>query len=225
MSFLRVILGLVAALCVNAAQSAWEESTAVPVRLDSHGTEPTHSAEAREKESEKRIYRLDVFGKRMVLVLEPDQTFLAPGFVFQMVGKPESEEFDSAGQARCFFSGSVNGEELSAAAINLCNGLRGGFYVGGEEYFIQPANTSGQASDGDVHVIRRRKRGLLAEENGSKCGVNEEEERVSEKPFATKSDTEPSESKGKYCIIKLIFLSILYRVHTFIRLESAMIFR
>lgn len=203
MSFLRVILGFVAALCVNAAQSAWEESTVVPVHLESHDTEPTHTAEAREKQSERRIYRLDVFGNQMVLDLEPDQTFLAPGFVFQMVGKPESEEFDSAGEARCFFSGTVNGEELSAAAINLCNGLRGGFYVGGDEYFIQPANASGEASDGDTHIIRRRKRGFLDEENGSKCGVNEEEERVTEKP--TKSDTEriPSESKGKYCIIKL----------------------
>ncbi len=59
----------------------------------------------------------------------------------------------------------------SAAAINLCNGLRGGFYVGGEEYFIQPANASGEASDGDNHIIRRRKRGILDEENGPKCGV------------------------------------------------------
>lgn len=205
MSFLRVILGLVAALCVNAAQSAWEESTVVPVHLESYDTEPTHTAEAREKQSERRIYRLDVFGNQMVLDLEPDQTFLAPGFVFQMVGKPESEEFDSAGEARCFFSGTVNGEELSAAAINLCHGLRGGFYVGGEEYFIQPANASGEALDGDTHLIRRRKRGFLAEENGSKCGVNEEEERITEKPYAAKSDTEPisSESKSKYCRIKI----------------------
>lgn len=200
MSLLRVILGFIAALCVNAAQSAWEESTVVPVRLESYDTEPSHTEEAREKESEQRIYRLDVFGNQMVLVLEPDQTFLAPGFVFQMVGKPESEEFDSTGEARCFFSGTVNGEELSAAAINLCNGLRGGFYVGGEEYFIQPANASGVASDGDTHIIRRRKRGFLDEDNGPKCGVNEEEERVTEKTYAAKSDTEPfpSESKGKY---------------------------
>uniref|UniRef100_A0A8C1NJ60 ADAM metallopeptidase with thrombospondin type 1 motif, 1 n=1 Tax=Cyprinus carpio TaxID=7962 RepID=A0A8C1NJ60_CYPCA len=197
MSFLRVILGFIAALCVNAAQSSWEESTVVPVRLDLYDTEPTHTVEAREEESEKRIYRLDVFGSRMVLVLEPDQTFLAPGFVFQMIGKPESEEVDSAGEARCFFSGTVNAEELSAAAINLCHGLRGGFYVGGEEYFIQPVNASGEALDGDTHLIRRRKRGFLAEENGSKCGVNEEEERITEKPYAAKSDTEPISSESK----------------------------
>nr|XP_055062238.1 A disintegrin and metalloproteinase with thrombospondin motifs 1 [Misgurnus anguillicaudatus]XP_055062239.1 A disintegrin and metalloproteinase with thrombospondin motifs 1 [Misgurnus anguillicaudatus] len=199
MSFLRVILGFIAALCVNAAQSAWEESTVVPVRIDPYEIEPTHTEEARQKDSEKRFYQLDVFGDRMVLVLEPDQTFLAPGFVFQMVGKPESEESDSAGEARCFFSGTVEGDKPSAAAINVCDGLRGGFYVGTEEYFIQPKNTSGkvQSTDGDVHVIRRRKRGILAEENSSKCGVNEEEERVPEKPDAIKSKAEPIPAGSK----------------------------
>lgn len=194
MSFLRVVLSLAGfALCVNAAQSAWEESSVLPVRLD---TQPGHTKESREEDSEKRIYRLDVFGERMVLVLEPDQTFLAPGFVFQMVGKPETGEVDSAGEARCFFSGTVNGDEHSAAAINLCNGLRGGFSVGGEEYFIQPENSTGAATDRDTHTIRRRTRGILAEESGSKCGVNEEEERVTEKPYATHS--EPSESKAHH---------------------------
>lgn len=202
MSFLRVMLGFVAALCVTAAQSAWEESTVVPVRIDPFETEPTHTDEAREKESEKRVYQLDVFGHRMVLVLEPDQTFLAPGFVFQMVGKPGSE-FDSAGDAQCFFSGTVKGEEHSAAAINVCDGLRGGFYFGAEEYFIQPQNASGkvQSTDGDVHIIRRRIRGILTEESGSKCGVNEEEERVQEKPDAqlgSNAEPIPAGSKGKY---------------------------
>lgn len=199
MSFLRVILCFTAALCVNAAQSAWEESTVVPVRIDPYETEQTHTEEARQKDSEKRFYQLDVFGDRMVLMLEPDQTFLAPGFVFQMVGKPESEESDSAGEARCFFSGTVEGDEPSAAAINVCDGLRGGFYVGTEEYFIQPKNTSGkvQSTDGDVHVIRRRKRGIFTEENSSKCGVNEEEERVPEKPDAVKSNAEPIPAGSK----------------------------
>ncbi|XP_056593040.1 A disintegrin and metalloproteinase with thrombospondin motifs 1 [Triplophysa dalaica] len=194
MSVLRVMLGFVAALCANAAQSAWEESTVVPVRTEPYETEPTHTQEALEKESEMRVYQLDVFGNRMVLVLEPDQTFLAPGFVFQMVGKPGSEEVDSAGDARCFFSGTVKGEEQSAAAINVCDGLRGGFFVGAEEYFIQPQNANGEvrSTDGDVHIIRRRKRGTLTEESGSKCGVNEEEVRVHEKPDAQRSNAEPN---------------------------------
>lgn len=189
MWFLRVSFGVIAALCVGAASSVWEESTAVPVRLDPTArseseTEPrrTLSAEEKEKEAEMRVYRLDVFGSELLLQLEPDQSFLAPGFVFHIVGSPESDppqQPESGAEAGCFFSGSVNGEEHSAAALNLCHGLRGGFYLQGEEYFIQPLNTSdGLVTDEDVHVIRRRGRSSLAEEGSSKCGVNEDEERV-----------------------------------------------
>lgn len=186
---LRVSIGLFAALCVSAAHSAWEESTVVPVRLDPAArseseTEPwrTLSAEEKEKEAEMRVYRLDVFGQQLVLQLEPDQTFLAPGFVFHIVGSPEfepTEEPKSGAEPGCFFSGTVNGEEHSAAALNLCNGLRGGFYFQGAEYFIQPLNTSDfMGTEEDVHTIRRRGRAGLAEEGSSKCGVNEDEERV-----------------------------------------------
>lgn len=184
---LRVSIGLI--LCVGAARSAWEEGTVVPVRLDPAArseseSEPwrTVSAEEKEKEAEMRVYRLDVFGNELVLQLEPDQTFLAPGFVFHVVGSPESEptqEPSSGAESGCFFSGTVNGEEKSAAALNLCHGLRGGFYFRGEEYFIQPLNSSDfQGTEEDVHVIRRRGRAALAEEGSSKCGVNEDEERV-----------------------------------------------
>lgn len=191
MLFLHVSIGIIATLCVGTAQSVWEESIVVPVRLDptvrsESETEPwrTLSAEEKEKEAEMREYRLDVFGKVLVLQLEPDQTFLAPGFVFHIVGSPESEptqEPKTGAEPGCFFSGTVNGEEHSAAALNLCHGLRGGFYFQGEEYFIQPLNSSDfLGTEEDVHMIRRRGRAALAEEGSSKCGVNEDEERVPE---------------------------------------------
>lgn len=189
MLLLRVSIGLIAALCVGSAHSAWEDSTVVPVRLDPTArseseTESwrTLSAEEKEKEAEMREYRLDVFGKELILQLEPDQTFLAPGFVFHIVGTPESEptqEPKNGAEPGCFFSGTVNGEEHSAAALNLCHGLRGGFYFQGEEYFIQPLNSSDfLGTEEDVHTIRRRGREALAEEGSSKCGVNEDEERM-----------------------------------------------
>lgn len=191
MWFVRVSIGFIAALCVGAAHNSWKESTVVPVRLDPSARSEseseawrTLSAEEKEKEAEMRVYRLDVFGKQLVLQLEPDQTFLAPGFVFHIVGNPESEltqseEPKSGAEPGCFFSGTVNREEHSAAALNLCHGLRGGFYYQGEEYFIQPLNSSDfMGTDEDVHTIRRRGRAALAEEGSSKCGVNEDEERV-----------------------------------------------
>lgn len=189
MLFLHLSIGITAILCVGTAQSVWEESTVVPVRLDPTArsesqTEPwrTLSAEEKEKEAEMREYRLDVFGKVLVLQLEPDQTFLAPGFVFHIVGSPDSEPTQkpkTGAEPGCFFSGTVNGEEHSAAALNLCHGLRGGFYFQGEEYFIQPLNSSDfLGTEEDVHMIRRRGRAVLAEEGSTKCGVNEDEERV-----------------------------------------------
>lgn len=188
MSFSRFSIGLIALLCVGAVRCAWEESTVVPVRLDQSesNSEPwrTLSPEEEEKKAQTRLYRLDVFGKQLVLQLEPDQTFLAPGFVFHVMGSPESRhvaEAESAAEPGCFFSGTVNGEERSAAALNLCHGLTGGFYFQGEEYFIQPLNSSrfhpGREEE-DVHMVRKRSRATLAEEGSSKCGVSEDEDKV-----------------------------------------------
>ncbi|KAM8871523.1 A disintegrin and metalloproteinase with thrombospondin motifs 1 [Synchiropus picturatus] len=181
MWLIRASIGIMVVLCAGAAQNPWQESTVIPVRLDPTArTDParTLSPEEQEKESEMRVYRLDVFDKELILQLEPDHTFLAPGFVFHIVGAPPTQEPTEEG---CFFSGTVNGEEHSAAALNLCHGLRGGFYLDGEEFFIQPKNSSGplgpDEEDG-VHLIRRRGRGGLAEERNSKCGVNEDEERA-----------------------------------------------
>lgn len=212
MFFVRVALSLIAALCANAAQSAWEETTVIPVRLDSYDSkkESPLSSEAQEKESEKLFYRLDIFGKQMVLELESDQTFLAPGFIFHVVGKPEGQQgFDSSGEARCFYTGTVNGKKSSAVALNVCNGLRGGFNYGGEEYFIQPANTTGESSflSGDMHIIRRRDRRFHGEPGGSKCGVREDEERVPEH-HGTESDSELlstlDKSQGEFNIFKTL---------------------
>lgn len=176
MLLLHISLAMIAALCVG----AWEEGTVVPVRLDP--TPPTRTLSG----EETREYRLDVFGQELVLRLHPDQTFLAPGFVFHEVGRPGSHPTPGPGShptpgpetgadPGCFYSGTVNGDRGSAAALNLCRGLRGGFYLRGSEYFIQPLDSS---EEEDVHVIRRRDRAALAEEGGSKCGVNEDEERV-----------------------------------------------
>lgn len=226
MEFVPLAVCLLCTLCVSAGRSAFEESTVVPVRLDpdlsQSGQWRTLNVEAQEKETEKRLYRLDVFGEQMVLELEPDHTFLAPGFVFHVVGNPGSTpqpESDSGAEARCFFSGTVNGEANSAAALNLCGGLQGGFYLSGQEYFIQPLNVSGgiQSTDEDLHVIQRRSRGFVAEDGSSKCGVNEEEERVKESPqkHTLNMDTN-SDSKGKcrlttcnYCVVESFYVTLI----------------
>lgn len=131
--------------------------------------------------------RLDAFGQRLHLKLQPDRGFLAPGFTLQTVGRkpaPEAQRLDPAGDlAHCFYSGTVNGDPSSAAALSLCEGVRGAFYLQGEEFFIQPAPAAATerlapaaAEEEPIkrpqfHLLRRRRRGG----DGAKCGVMDDE--------------------------------------------------
>ncbi|XP_030209304.1 A disintegrin and metalloproteinase with thrombospondin motifs 1 [Gadus morhua] len=218
----RSSLALFFTLYVSAARGSWEETTAVPVRVPPEPTQGhpwrTLSPEELEKESEVRVYRLDAFGEELVLRLEPDQTFLAPGFVFHVVGRgPEEESTEPqpavpGAEPGCFYSGTVNGDARSVAALNLCGGLTGGFYLRGLEYFIQPARNASDArepvgqdeEEEMVHAVRRRGLSPMAEEGAggsAKCGVNEDEPRVPEDLDAEKvvdgGDASSSSAGGK----------------------------
>lgn len=131
--------------------------------------------------------RLDAFGQQLHLKLQRDSGFLAPGFTLQTVGRSpgsEAQHLDSTGDlAHCFYSGTVNGDPSSAAALSLCEGVRGAFYLQGEEFFIQPAPSDAtkrqvpgtpeeeSAAPPRFHILRRRRRG----NGGAKCGVTDEE--------------------------------------------------
>ncbi|CAK6441992.1 unnamed protein product [Pipistrellus nathusii] len=131
------------------------------------------------------LLRLDAFGRRLSLELQPDRGFLSPGFTLQTVGRRRGADAPSpeppAGDlARCFYSGTVDGDPGSAAAISLCEGVRGAFYLRGEEFFIQPAPAATErlapaAAAGEepprFHLLRRRRRGG----GGAKCGVTDDE--------------------------------------------------
>uniref|UniRef100_A0A480J8Y9 A disintegrin and metalloproteinase with thrombospondin motifs 1 n=1 Tax=Sus scrofa TaxID=9823 RepID=A0A480J8Y9_PIG len=130
---------------------------------------------------------LDAFGSQLRLELQPDRGFLAPGFTLQTVGRrpgPNASHSDPAGDlAHCFYSGTVNRDPSSAAALSLCEGVRGAFYLQGEEYFIQPAPAAAAVSLAPAaageeplarpqfHLLRRRRRGG----GGAKCGVLDDE--------------------------------------------------
>lgn len=132
--------------------------------------------------------RLHAFGRRLSLELQPDRGFLAPGFTLQTLGRGRGSDApspDPAGDlARCFYSGTVNGDPGSAAALSLCEGVRGAFFLRGEEFFIQPAPAAATVrlspAAGEepppppqFHLLRRRRRGG----GGAKCGVADDETR------------------------------------------------
>lgn len=105
-------------------------------------------------------FRLDAFGERLTLELEPDSSFLAPDFTLQYLGGPPPSPSPSSPPSgdelsRCFYSGTVNRDPGSAAALSLCAGMRGAFSLRGRQYLIQPAPGVGHRLG--VHLLRRRR--------------------------------------------------------------------
>ncbi|XP_063304319.1 A disintegrin and metalloproteinase with thrombospondin motifs 1 [Pelobates fuscus] len=159
--------------------SSMDEELTAPIRVN-EGT----------SDSGKVTYRMDVFGQVLTLDLEADSSFLAPDFSLQYVGTPKSTgegpEDSLANLAKCFYSGTVNGDPSSSAALSLCAGIKGAFYYLGQEYFIQPSNhTLTSSSDPNplvLHLIRRRSRAK------AKCGVTD-------LPIQTTESEEPQSPK------------------------------
>ncbi|KAJ7320499.1 hypothetical protein JRQ81_020010 [Phrynocephalus forsythii] len=169
-----------------------EEALVLPVRLDPTSGQRRPPA----RKAGARLYSLGAFGEHLRLELQPDSGFLAPALTLQYVGnRPEDEQRDDEGASerpvgaalvKCFYSGTVNGDPGSAAALSLCGGLRGAFYLRGAEYLIQPANVSRPREGGgggeeekerlQLHVLRRRRRrsGARSPGGGAKCGVTDE---------------------------------------------------
>lgn len=175
---LLLLASITMLLCVRGAHGRPTEEDEELV-LPSLERSPGHDSTTR--------LHLDAFGQQLHLKLQPDSGFLAPGFTLQTVGRSpgsEAQHLDPTGDlAHCFYSGTVNGDPGSAAALSLCEGVRGAFYLQGEEFFIQPA--PGVATERLVpavpeeessarpqfHILRRRRRGS----GGAKCGVMDDE--------------------------------------------------
>uniref|UniRef100_A0A8D0HKS9 A disintegrin and metalloproteinase with thrombospondin motifs 1 n=1 Tax=Sphenodon punctatus TaxID=8508 RepID=A0A8D0HKS9_SPHPU len=158
-SLRSLALGALLCLCRLSPLQGEEQALVVPLRLDSPAAAGPLG---------QRLYRLDAFGKRLSLELEPDSSFLAPALTLQSVGRRREEGAQQplAELARCFYSGTVNRDPGSAAALSLCAGIQGAFYLQGEEYLIQPANASQQQHQ-QLHLLRRRLHKSPRQENGS----------------------------------------------------------
>lgn len=145
---LAPVLAALLGLC-----SAERRALVLPRRLGAPG--------ARER------FRLEAFGERLTLELEPDSSFLAPDFTLQYLGGPPPPPEDDL--SRCFYSGTVNRDPGSAAALSLCAGLRGAFSLRGRQYLIQPA--PGTAHRHGPHLLRLR--GVPRAAPAARCAVAE----------------------------------------------------
>ncbi|KAG8450276.1 hypothetical protein GDO86_002797 [Hymenochirus boettgeri] len=144
---------VVVLLCAGIARCVEEEDLVVPVRV--------------QVGSDRVVYRLGVFGINVTLDLHKDRTFLAPHLPLRDGTDPIRDLTD------CFYSGTVNGDRWSSAALSVCDGLRGAFYYRGEEYLIQPS----PHTPTDIHPDHQSPLGphLVRTRSGakSKCGVSD----------------------------------------------------
>ncbi|XP_029428977.1 A disintegrin and metalloproteinase with thrombospondin motifs 8 [Rhinatrema bivittatum] len=155
--FRTLVPALFSLLVVSGSLALPSMQLTVPVRLPSPAGEQALS------------FRLAAFGRDLVLRLEPDAAFLAPGLKIQHVRRaregdvaPAGASDEAAGGLRsCFYSGTVNARRDSLAAVSLCRGIRGAFLLDGEEYVIQPERAGpeeegGQLSRLQPHLLLKR---------------------------------------------------------------------
>ncbi|XP_075994324.1 A disintegrin and metalloproteinase with thrombospondin motifs 15-like [Genypterus blacodes] len=135
-----------------------ETELCAPERLD-----PQLHRRAEDRNGTEVVFRLKAFQLDLYLRLRPDSSFLLRG----------------GDLTHCFYSGDVNADPDSVAALSLCRGLHGSFSYRDTQYFISllrdedaPAAPALGASLDRTHAVRRRQR---AAEPGdalsSRCAV------------------------------------------------------
>ncbi|XP_069421750.1 A disintegrin and metalloproteinase with thrombospondin motifs 8 isoform X1 [Ovis canadensis] len=139
---------------------------------------------------------LSAFGRDLELRLEPDDSFLAPEFKIARLGGSRG----AAGRERelrgCIFSGTVNRDPASLAAVSLCRGLSGTFLLEGQEFTIKPQGAGRSLHQphllqrwGHVHPATAAQSLSRASEREAQKGEGERQER--------RADTAEEEEKEK----------------------------
>ncbi|XP_043532349.1 A disintegrin and metalloproteinase with thrombospondin motifs 15-like [Chiloscyllium plagiosum] len=166
--FLALLLALPgSSLCL-------ESQLVTPVRMDS-ASSFLQRARQQDVGEGSAAFLIRAFDQEFNLNLVADSSFLAPGFTVQALsGSPRAAW--GATLSHCFYSGSVNGEPGSFAALSLCDGMHGAFRSNGTEYLIQPVGNDSRSPPGaqthSTHLLRRRSAAASSLNATSRCGVS-----------------------------------------------------
>ncbi|XP_036415809.1 A disintegrin and metalloproteinase with thrombospondin motifs 15 [Colossoma macropomum] len=119
------------------------------------------------------VVKISAFKQEFYLNVLPDASFLAPDATYE--SHPSSSASSVSELRRCFYSGEVNSDSSSYAALSLCGGVQGAFSYNGMEYLFQPrGNHTGPgfpSSAEKTHIIRRRHAIINPHNSTSRCGV------------------------------------------------------
>ncbi|KAJ0001900.1 hypothetical protein NQD34_001696 [Periophthalmus magnuspinnatus] len=122
------------------------------------------------------LVALPAFGRRLVLNLTQDTSFLWRDFVVEERRGEDAELRRVPPEQLCFYSGSVLNHSGSVASISTCGGLTGLVHVGEDMLFIEPmVKFPVQSFSGQKHKVQRQRRSApepsLFREQTSSCGT------------------------------------------------------
>ncbi|XP_026564825.1 A disintegrin and metalloproteinase with thrombospondin motifs 15 isoform X2 [Pseudonaja textilis] len=153
-----------------------------PIRLDPDLNGRQYFQRAGEEPPQQgAIFQITAFQEDFYLNLSPDAQFLAPAFATRYLGAPRRAGHRDL--RRCFYSGDVNSDRDSFAALSLCGGLTGAFGYRGAEYLISPVRNASSTEGGGggggealrnnqgAHLLQRRSAPRHSAAT-SRCGVD-----------------------------------------------------
>lgn len=147
-----------------------ESELCFPVRLDNHNHDRRDLDNDVDALNGKCVLKIRAFQQELVIDLQQDSNFIAPSISNQdalwLSGTDSTVDL-----SRCFYSGFVNDDRQSYAALSLCKGLQGAFGFQGWEYFISPAHNDTRSAE-SAHIIRRRATDNLTLNSTSRCAVD-----------------------------------------------------
>lgn len=133
------------------------------------GSAPNENGEMRADSN--MVFKINAFKQVFHLNVVPDSSFLAPDIAY------EKHTVKVSSLHRCFYSGDVNSDPSSSAALSVCEGVRGAFSYNGMEYDFQVRGNETvdgfPSSAGKTHIIRRRTPHNVTSRCGVTSGMNQ----------------------------------------------------
>lgn len=116
------------------------------------------------------VFQINAFKQVFHLNVVADFSFFAPDGVY------DKHTAQISSLRSCFYSGDVNSDPSSSAALSVCGGARGAFFYNGMEYYFQVRGNETvhrfPSIAGKTHVIRRRTPHNVTARCGVTSGMN-----------------------------------------------------
>ncbi|OCT69470.1 A disintegrin and metalloproteinase with thrombospondin motifs 4 [Xenopus laevis] len=144
----------------DSSQAGYKEEIVFPERLNSSFRQEQLLWPGNEVPSENHlVFQFRAFGEELILNMERDPSFLSEDLTVQYLGKNRQSDANGLSENGSYFTGSVNSDPESIAAINYNEAsLVGVLQYRGAEFHIQPLEGGGLNSVEGIgaHVIRKK---------------------------------------------------------------------